>query len=85
MQIKQLQTSLEKEETSGNNTRQTLFKTNKSKLINQKLFTIQQNYENNLKKVTKLQKDIKRIKKERKGEQKWLTARIDSNKKRSNP
>ena len=49
--------------------------------INQKLLTIKRNYENNLRKVTKLQDDIKRIKKEREGEWKRLSSEIDSNKK----
>ena len=43
--------------------------------INQKLITIQQNYENKLKDVTKLQDDVKRIKKEKEGEQKRLKYR----------
>ena len=43
--------------------------------INQKLNTIQQNYENKLKDVTKLLDDIKRINKE-KGEQKRLSPEI---------
>ena len=49
--------------------------------INQKLLTIKRNYENNLRKVTKLQDDIKRINKEREGEWKRLSSEIDSNKK----
>ena len=49
--------------------------------INQKLNTIQQNYENKLKGGTKLQDDIKRINKEKEGEQERLSAEIDHNKK----
>ena len=44
--------------------------------INQKLNTIQQNYENKLKDVTKLLDDIKRINKEKEGEQKRLSPEI---------
>ena len=43
--------------------------------INQKLITIQQNYENKLKDVTKLQDDVKRINKEKEGEQKRIKCR----------
>ena len=53
--------------------------------INQKLITIQKNYENRLKEVTKLQDDVKRINKEKEGEQKRLSVEIDNNKKRLNP
>ena len=51
-------------------------------IINQKLNTIQQNYENKLKGVTKLQGDIKRINKEKEGEQERLSAEIDYNKRK---
>ena len=50
--------------------------------INQKLITIQQNYENKLKDVTKLQDDVKRRNKEKEGEQKRLSAKIDYNEKK---
>ena len=53
--------------------------------INQKLNTIQQNYENKLKDVTKLLDDIKRINKEKEGEQKRLSPEIHYNKKILNP
>ena len=53
--------------------------------INQKLITIQQNYENKLKDVTKLQDDVKRRNKEKEGEQKRLTAKIDYNEKKISP
>ena len=43
--------------------------------INQKLITIQQNYENKLKDVTKLQDDVKRINKEKEEEQKRIKCR----------
>ena len=43
--------------------------------INQKLITIQQNYENKLKDVTKLQDDVKRINKEKEGEHKRIKCR----------
>ena len=46
---------------------------------------MQQNYENNIKEVTKFQDDVKRINKERGGEQKRFTAEIDNNIKRLNP
>ena len=68
MQIKQLQTSLEKEKKlvermqEANHLKQT--ETNK---INQKLITIQKCYENKLKEVAKLQDDVKRINKEEEG------------------
>ena len=48
--------------------------------INQKLNTIQQNYENKLKHVTKRQDNIKKINKEKEGEQKRLSAEIHYNK-----
>ena len=48
--------------------------------VNQKLITIQQNHENKLKDVTKHQFDVKRISKEKAGEQKQITI-----KKRLNP
>ena len=51
-------------------------------IINQKLITIQQNYENKLKDVTKLQDDVKRRNKEKEGEQKRLSAKIDYNEKK---
>ena len=44
--------------------------------------TIQQNYENKLKDVTKLQDDVKRRNKEKEGEQKRLSAKIDYNEKK---
>ena len=50
--------------------------------INQRLITIQQNYENKLKDVTKLQDDVKRRNKEKEGEQKRLSAKIDYNEKK---
>ena len=68
MQIKQLQTSLEKEKKllegmqEANHLKQT--ETNK---INQKLITIQKCYENKLKEVANLQDDVKRINKEEEG------------------
>ena len=48
--------------------------------INQKLNTIQHIYENRLKDVTKLQDDIKRINKEKQGQQKRLNEETDYNK-----
>ena len=71
LQIKRLQTNLEKEKkTSRKNARRKLFKTSRNKYntintINQKLITTQQNYENKLKYVTELHDDVKRINKEK--------------------
>ena len=85
-QTKQLQTSLEKKKKlvermhEENCSKETEINT-----INQKLITIQKNYENRLKEVTKLQDDVKRINKEKEGEQKRLSVEIDNNKKRLNP
>ena len=50
--------------------------------INQKLLTIKQNYENNLKEVIKPPDDVKRIKKVRERERKRSSAEIDNNKKK---
>ena len=87
MQIKQLQTSLEKEKKLVERMQEeNCLKQTEINTINQKINTIQQNYENKLKDATKLQNDIKRINKEKEGEQKRLSAEIDYNKKkRLNP
>ena len=51
---------------SGKNTRRKLIKQTQINTINEKLTTIQQNYENNLQEVTKLQDDVKIMTIERK-------------------
>ena len=81
MQIKQLQTSLEKEKKLVERMKEeNCLKQTEINTINQKINTIQQNYENKLKDATKLQNDIKRINKEKEGEQKRLSAEIHYNK-----
>ena len=81
LQIKQLQTSLEKEKKLVKRVQEVNFlKQTEINTINQKLIKIQQNYENKRKDVTKLQDDVKRNK-EKEGEQKGLSAEIDYNKK----
>ena len=87
MQIKQLQTSLAKEKKLVERMQEeNCLKKTEINITNQKLNTIQQNYENKLKDATKLPDDIKRINKEKEGEQKRLNAEIDYNKKkRLNP
>ena len=84
MHIKQLQTSLQKEKkTSGKNARRKLYlKQTEINTIIQKLITIQQSYENNLKEVKKPPDDVKRINKEREGKWKRLTTEIDNTKKK---
>ena len=80
LQIKQLQTNLENEKKLMKRMQEEKYqKQLEINTINQKLITIRQNYENYLKKVTKLQEDVKRIKKEREGEQKSLSAEIRNN------
>ena len=86
MQIKQLQTSLEKEKKLGKGMQQgNCLKETEINANNQKLNTTQQNYENKLKDVIKRQDDTKRINKEKEGEQKRLSAEIDYNKKNIKP
>ena len=82
LQIKQLQTSLEKEKKLVKRVQEVNFlKQTEINTINQKLIKIQQNYENKRKDVTKLQDDVKRNK-EKEGEQKGLSAEIDYTKKK---
>ena len=83
LHIKQLQTSLEKEKKLVERLQEeNCLKQTEINTINQKLITIQQNYKNKLKDVTKLQDDVKRINKEKEGEQKRLNAETDNNKKK---
>ena len=83
LQIKQLQASLEKEKKLVQRMQEeNCLKQTKINTINQKLITIHRNYENRLKDVKKLQDDIKRINKEKEGEQERLSAEIDYNKRK---
>ena len=71
-----------REKTSGKNARRKLFKQTEINTINHKLLTIQQKYENNQKKVTKVQHGVKRMNKKREVERKMLSVEIDSNTKK---
>ena len=61
--MKQLQTSSEEKKLLEGMQEENYFKQMEINTINEKLITIQQNYENNLKEVTKPQDNAKRINK----------------------
>ena len=83
LHVKQLQTSLKKEKKLVERLQEeNCLKQTEINTINQKLITIQKHYKNKLKDVTKLQDDVKRINKEKEGEQKRLNAEIDNNNKK---
>ena len=77
-QTKQLQTSLEKEKKLV----ERIHEENRNKYDQSEANHNTKNYENRLKEVTKLQDDVKRINKEKEGEQKRLSVEIDNNKKK---
>ena len=77
-QTKQLQISLEKEKKLV----ERIHEENRNKYDQSEANHNTKNYENRLKEVTKLQDDVKRINKEKEGEQKRLSVEIDNNKKK---